>query len=296
MIRTVSALVLALVLAAVLTAVIAVPGLAVDAPTSSLTAGPPAGAWTAYPAETGPRTAADIYGSSAASVSGFADAYRRTWTRPDEVLVDRVERFTSVIWASVRFSQSRDAAAKNRSHSSYATLPSLTPMAYETKDPADAQGFFADTIVFSKGDYVAVVELADKGSVPREVLLDQARRQLDLLPFATAEYSAIGSGVLIGGGVLLVVVVAVIVAVILLVRRRRTPAVAVAQPAAAVPQQAVSPSPPVAAAQLSPDGRFWWNGQAWQDTESSIPPGSPRSPDGGHWWDGARWRPVPPGR
>jgi hypothetical protein len=36
-------------------------------------------------------------------------------------------------------------------------------------------------------------------------------------------------------------------------------------------------------AQLSPDGRYWWDGTAWHV----------RSADGAHWWDGGSWRPVP---
>jgi len=57
------------------------------------------------------------------------------------------------------------------------------------------------------------------------------------------------------------------------------------------PQQAGVAQP--TAVRLSPDGRFWWDGGAWQDTESSAPPDATRSPDGHYWWDGSRWRPVP---
>jgi hypothetical protein len=45
---------------------------------------------------------------------------------------------------------------------------------------------------------------------------------------------------------------------------------------------------------LSPDGRFWWDGSTWHDTETSVPPYARRSPDGYYWWDGAQWRVIPP--
>lgn len=37
---------------------------------------------------------------------------------------------------------------------------------------------------------------------------------------------------------------------------------------------------------VSPDGRFWWDGRAWQAMPTL-------SPDGRHWWDGQSWRSVP---
>jgi hypothetical protein len=283
MIRRTSALVLALLLVAVLS----VPALAASpSSTAGLVPQPPTGTWQAEDAQTGSLTAADIYGSSASSASGFGDAYRRVWSGTDQVLLDRVERFTSVFWAAFRYGESSGSASGNASHASYKKIPSFSPQAYETTDAADAQGYLADTIVFTKGDYLAVVELAAKVAIPHDVLLDQASRQLALLPLPTAEYQSLGLGILLGGGALVIVVVALVVGVILLTRRRRPPVAAFAAVAAA-------PAPGVP---LSPDGRHWWDGQAWQDTALSIPPRSPRSPDGSLWWDGARWRPTPPGR
>jgi hypothetical protein len=46
-------------------------------------------------------------------------------------------------------------------------------------------------------------------------------------------------------------------------------------------------------AQLSPDGRYWWDGTAWHDGLHNPPPPSVRSADGAHWWDGGSWRPIP---
>lgn len=73
-----------------------------------------------------------------------------------------------------------------------------------------------------------------------------------------------------------VLVVAVVVLAILLVKTLRRPR----------PNWALM-------AQLSPDGRYWWDGTAWHDGLQTPPPPSVRSADGAHWWDGASWRLVP---
>ena len=44
---------------------------------------------------------------------------------------------------------------------------------------------------------------------------------------------------------------------------------------------------------MSPDGKAWWDGNAWQDADLRVPPEAVRSPDGTQWWDTARWRPLP---
>jgi hypothetical protein len=50
---------------------------------------------------------------------------------------------------------------------------------------------------------------------------------------------------------------------------------------------------PSATFTFSEDRRWWWDGQQWQDTQQSLPPGTQRSDDGANWWDGTAWRPVP---
>ena len=81
------------------------------------------------------------------------------------------------------------------------------------------------------------------------------------------------------------------------------------QPGAyAQPQAAISPPANVSgnmAGTLSPDGRYYWDGTAWQPVEQQPPtdtgnmtltsynPSAPRSPDGRYWWDGRAWQPIP---
>lgn len=70
----------------------------------------------------------------------------------------------------------------------------------------------------------------------------------------------------------------------LVLRSRRRPVVAPAVPGA---QTAVP---------LSPDGRYWWDGQAWRDVAYEVPPHAQHSADGQYWWDGRAWRSVTPPR
>jgi len=255
-----------------------------DALTSDLIPGPPDGSWQVYVEGTGAKTKDDIYGSKASTVSGFVDAYDKSWSNdPAQGLVDRLERFSSVFWASVRLSESRTAARDNKSHSSFKVVSGLGSSAYEVTDPADSQGYLSDTIVMTQGDYVSVVAIAAKSEPDHATLLDQAHRQVAMIPVPKAEYNAIGQGIVsgmvwvaIGAGVLTMILAAIVIIVVL---RRRRPTL----------------QPALAPVSLSPDKRYWWDGTSWQDTSARMPPGVPLSPDGAQWWDGVSWRPRPPG-
>ena len=261
-----------------------VASVSADALTSDLIPGPPDGSWQVYAEGTGAKTKDDIYGSKASTVSGFVDAYDKSWSNdPAQGLVDRLERFSSVFWASVRLSESRTAARDNKSHSSFKDVSGLGTSAYEVTDPADSQGYLSDTIVMTQGDYVSVVAIAAKSEPDHATLLDQAHRQVAMIPVPKAEYNAIGQGIVsgmvwvaIGAGVLTMILAAIVIIVVL---RRRRPTL----------------QPALAPVSLSPDKRYWWDGTSWQDTSARMPPGVPLSPDGAQWWDGVSWRPRPPG-
>ncbi len=256
-----------------------------DTATANLIPGPPDVSWHVYADGTRPVTKDEIYGSKANTVSGFVDAYDKAWSQaPSQGLIDRLERFSSVFWASLRLSESRTAARDDKRHSSVSDISGLGTAAYEVTDPANTQGFLEDTIVMTQGDYVSVIALASSSQPDHATLMDQARRQVALIPIPKAEYNAIGQGVVsgllwvaIGAGVLTVIVGAIVMIIVL---RPRRPTL----------------QPALAPVSLSPDRRYWWDGMSWQDAAERMPPGVPLSPDGAHWWDGVSWRPRrPPG-
>ena len=77
---------------------------------------------------------------------------------------------------------------------------------------------------------------------------------------------------IVGGLVLLAAVATLAVAMVATLRVRR-PAMALI-------------------AQLSPDGRYWWDGITWHDGVLETPPQYVRSADGAYLWDGRVWRPL----
>src|SRR5665213_1835173 len=252
---------ISIVAAAALAAFAATPS-----PTSELIAGPPSTGWQVSAADTGAKSATDLYGSSVSSVTGFGDAYQKVWFRTGEVLFDRVTRFTNSLWAAVRLGESKGAAQKNKSHTSYRSVSGFGSGGYEMTDPADSNGYQWDTMVFAEGDYVSLIAVGvNDGTVPHLIVLDQARRQLALLPIPTAEYEALGRSVLAGSLVVLLVLLGFVVSagiiVFVVVRRRRPMAIAGAYAMVGAPppgvyqSPAVPAAPPTTAPRFSPDRR-----------------------------------------
>jgi hypothetical protein len=283
---------IAALLSIAVAAVLSSPAMAASpspAATSDLVAGPPSGSWTDSK-YTGPITVNDVYGSPTASAPGFKDAYRKHWDQTEASLVDDVVHYTSVFWAAYALASFRSSAQKDE-HTSYKTLSQFGAGAFEVTYPADSTGYKWDQIYFAEGDYLATVSMAATSDIARNVLLDQTSRQFALMPIAAAEFSSIGYGVL--GGTLVVVLILVVMAasvvLVVIFARRRSATARVGMFAIPYGVPAIAP----AAAHLSDDRRYWWDGQAWQNTAVRIPPWAPISPEGTQWWDGAACRPMP---
>lgn len=45
---------------------------------------------------------------------------------------------------------------------------------------------------------------------------------------------------------------------------------------------------------ISPDARWWWNGDTWAGVGVTAPEGALRSPDDNYWWTGRSWLAMPP--
>lgn len=237
--------------------------------------------WKVYEKGTGPASVADLYGARAPSVKGFVDAYRKSWSQPGEGLYNGLEHYSTVLWSAFRLGESEGSARANKAHTSYRSVAGFGSGAYEVTDPADAQGYLSDTLVFTQGDYIAVIDVASTTTPDHTLLMDQATRQLDRIPAPIAEINSISSGIvtaaeLFGGFVALNLVIGgAIVAIVLLRRRRRRAAVSLP-----------------ASLHLSPDRGFWWDGGRWIDASQLPPPTAQRSADGAFWWDGVVWRQV----
>ena len=155
-----------------------------------------------------------------------------------------------------------------------------------------AKSEYWDHEVFVKGNDVFELYADSKKDDLGDIAATQAKRQFDAAPRYTippsqwpenagsrtpSSFSLSGAllPIALTAAGLLLVTLLVIGLVVLLGRTGQT----------AKPRES--------AAQMSSDGRYWWDGQTWRDTEQGAPPSAMRSADGYYWWDGQRWRTVP---
>jgi hypothetical protein len=203
------------------------------------------------------------------------------------VLVEGAYEFKLDSGARDYFAASKTGDAANKDFQGFFDAGSLNP-AYGARF-LTTDGFPSDAVVFVKGNLVLVVVMGNRSGVDSAAVLSQARAQYSLAPAHTLPQPSAPRGsssfhtnvspVALGLFTGLVLVLALIVGLVALLTQRR----AVHGAAAAA----------VLSMTLSGDGRHWWNGSTWHDTEGSAPPGAQRSPDGAYCYDGTSWRLVP---
>jgi hypothetical protein len=243
---------------------------------------------------------------------GFVDGYNMTWGNQatHRVLNEFVLAFKGGAAATKWLAYDKGADTGRPEYRHADTLTGI-PQYFgvnEMQSSVSGQAYL-DGFVFVKGNDVfgvAYVSLADDNLNPATA---QAKSQYASAPDATippAQWpennappsptpsASNSSSPALGTIGILIAVAALVIggaAVGLLLFMRSRSMQAVPEVVSAAPFQPMAPPP--TAVQMSPDGRYWFDGQRWRDSAYEAPPYAQRSPDGAFWWDGANWRPMP---
>ena len=225
---------------------------------------------------------------------GFVKGYGRSWAgnRSNQLLLEVVVAFGGGVGAKRWLPEARSLDQNSQYYKNSFTMPGIDTQ-FGNHFVNSAGPAYADSAGFVKGnDYFFVYMFSQKDDLA-DAVAKQARQQYDLAPANTIppsqwpENASQNAASNLAGAfapslvfVLVVVLVLVVIAaaVVVLVRRgSRRPA----------------PVPMSGALQMSPDGNYWWDGQAWRDASQAAPPSAQRSADGYYWWDGSKWRAAP---
>lgn len=230
---------------------------------------------------------------------GFIDGYGQTWVSQStqQVLIEAVLAFTGGRGARDWLTAAEAADKQDANYVRPDTTEGLgTYYGAHLEDKAGKT--FADEFSFVKGNDVFAVAVAATKDDTLGQATTQAQSQFKSAPDSTvpsaqwpenseANNTAFQVGATIGRIAIFALIGAIVAAIAFFIRSRRR--------GVATPAYAGAYGAPAAAGgvQLSPDGNYWWDGQAWRDAATEVPPAAQRSSDGGFWWDGRTWRPVP---
>jgi hypothetical protein len=236
---------------------------------------------------------------------GFVDGYGKTWRQQSSshTLIEAVMAFSGGRGAGSALTamEASDKADANFKHSNTISgLGTYYGAHFYFVDPTTGTATVEDFFGFVKGNDVFGIAFVSGKDDVLAAATSQAKSQYDSAPNTTIPSSdwpenAASASSLPAGAIAIavgfVVIVVALVAFFLIRRRGPTPMPvgAYVMPAA---QGAVGAPAPVGAVQMSPDGNYWWDGQAWRDAAQEAPPMAQRSSDGTLWWDGQKWRPV----
>src|SRR5437660_3063574 len=226
---------------------------------------------------------------------GFVSGFGRSWAQQGttHLLLEIVVAFRGATGAKSWLAASGAADSSNQYFKGAIVVSGVDP-SYGGHFADPAAPAYADIVAFVKGNDYFLIGILSASDDIADSASTHTRKQYDLAPPNTipsaqwpenatraANRSASLPVVVALGILVLVFFAAVAMYLVVIVRRgsRRDPVFAYAAMQGGI--------------QMSPDGNYWWDGQAWKDASSAAPAGSLRSADGYYWWDGRMWRPVP---
>jgi hypothetical protein len=238
----------------------------------------------------GPDAVADA--SQNLQQNGFVGGYSLQWADGSvtHALIEYVIAFSGGKGAINWLAYAKAADLKDPTYKHADTMPGLGQYWYGEHN-VFSDGFFLDAFIFVKGNDVFVVGFDSKRDDALGLATNQATAQYVRAPSYTIppdqwpeNASNSSNSFPVGAAVVVALIIGALGAAFggayVIVTRRRL-------------QAAAAPAPPPTALQVSPDGRFWFDGTRWVDGWQDPPPFAPRSSDGAMWWDGTHWRPIP---
>ncbi len=228
---------------------------------------------------------------------GFVDGFGKTWAEASSghALIEAVLAFSGGRGAQSALTSMEASDKADTSYKKADTISGITPY-YGAHFVDSSNQVVEDFFAFVKGnDIFAMAFVSSKDDV-LAAAVKQAQAQYASAPSSTIPSSQWpeNTGTASSFPVAAVSVGAIVVLLALaaggfFLLRRRTPQMTPAYAAAGAPAAYAAP----VEVQMSPDGNYWWDGQAWRDASQEAPSHAQRSPDGAYWWDGRTWRAVP---
>jgi hypothetical protein len=226
---------------------------------------------------------------------GFVDGYGKTWIHQAtrRVLVEAVIAFTGAKGARSWLTAAEAGDKTDATYDHSDSISGIDPY-YGGHFKYSSTGTVGDVFSFVKGNDVFIVGFVSMKDDVLGLATTQTKTQYDSAPKETIPSSQWPENASSAGGrsiaywfgfilVPLLILVIAVATIAVVMRRRGRPAASMAGAPAAVRD-------PI---QMSTDGNYWWDGQAWRDAAHEVPPSAQRSGDGALWWDGQKWRPVP---
>jgi len=226
---------------------------------------------------------------------GFVMGFGRSWVQhgTGHVMLEVVVAFNGGAGAQSWLNASEAQYRSDRFYSKAVAVSGLEQyFGGHFADPATPA--YVDIVLFVKGNDYFMIGILSQADDLADSASAQTRKQYELAPASTippAQWpenatSAINRSASLPAGLAVDILILAFVAgialfVVVLIRRGSRRAAITAY------------APVLGGVQMSADGRYWWDGQAWRDASSEAPATAQRSADGYYWWDGRTWRPVP---